>query len=40
MNAVAKLPPGVQVRVSKDGKSGYILRGQMWGTYAREKIEG
>ena len=27
-------------RVSKDGKSGYILRGQMWGTYAREKIEG
>ena len=27
-------------RVSKDGKSGYILRGQMWGTSAREKIEG
>jgi SH3-like domain-containing protein len=27
-------------RVSKDGKSGYILRGEMWGTYAREKIEG
>ncbi|WP_303782918.1 SH3 domain-containing protein [Sandarakinorhabdus limnophila] len=27
-------------RVSKDGKSGYILRGQMWGTGAREKIEG
>ncbi|WP_439546659.1 SH3 domain-containing protein [Sandarakinorhabdus sp.] len=27
-------------RISKDGKSGYILRGQMWGTYAREKIEG
>jgi SH3-like domain-containing protein len=27
-------------RVSKDGKSGYILRGQMWGTYPREKIEG
>lgn len=27
-------------RVSKDGKSGYMLRGQMWGTYAREKIEG
>ncbi|WP_310474722.1 SH3 domain-containing protein [Sandarakinorhabdus sp.] len=27
-------------RVSKDGKSGYILRGQMWGTYTREKIEG
>lgn len=27
-------------RVSKDGKSGYILRDQMWGTYKREKIEG
>jgi SH3-like domain-containing protein len=27
-------------RVSKDGKSGYILRAHMWGTYAREKIEG
>ena len=27
-------------RVSMDGKSGYILRGQLWGTYAREKIEG
>lgn len=27
-------------RVSKDGKSGYILRSQMWGTYQREKIEG
>ncbi len=27
-------------RVSKDGKSGYILRGQMWGTYPRETIAG
>ena len=27
-------------RVSKDGKSGYILRDHMWGTYKREKIEG
>ncbi|OSZ71993.1 hypothetical protein CAP39_01005 [Sphingomonas sp. IBVSS1] len=27
-------------RVSKDGKSGYILRSEMWGTYKREKIEG
>jgi SH3-like domain-containing protein len=27
-------------RVSKDGRSGYILRSQMWGTYPREKIEG
>ncbi len=27
-------------RVSKDGKSGYILRREMWGTYPREKIEG
>ncbi len=27
-------------RVSKDGKSGYILRSAMWGTYPREKIEG
>jgi SH3-like domain-containing protein len=27
-------------RVSKDGKSGYILRAQMWGTYRNEKIDG
>ncbi len=27
-------------RVSKDGKSGYIPRGEMWGTYPAEKIEG
>ena len=26
-------------RVSKDGKSGYIVRDHMWGTYRREKIE-
>lgn len=26
-------------RVSKDGKSGYILRTEFWGTYNREKIE-
>ncbi|MBU6164638.1 MAG: hypothetical protein KGQ52_00745 [Alphaproteobacteria bacterium] len=27
-------------RVSRDGRSGYILREHMWGTYRREKIEG
>ena len=27
-------------RVSKDGKSGYILRNQLWGTYQREAISG
>ena len=27
-------------RVSKDGKSGYIVRDHLWGTYRREKIEG
>jgi SH3-like domain-containing protein len=26
-------------RVSRDGKSGYILRDRLWGTYRREKIE-
>jgi SH3-like domain-containing protein len=26
-------------RVSREGKSGYILRNRLWGTYPREKIE-
>ena len=27
-------------RVARDGKGGYILRSQIWGTYAGERIEG
>ena len=48
--AVWRIAPGAQValvlcdgewcRVARDGKGGYILRSQLWGTYAREKIEG
>ena len=31
---------GLWCRVSKDGKSGYILRSQIWGTYPNEAIGG
>ena len=47
---VWRIAPGAQValvlcdgewcRVACDGKGGYILRSQLWGTYPGEKIEG
>lgn len=31
---------GEWCRVARDGKGGYILRSQLWGTYRGERIEG
>ncbi len=31
---------GLWCRVARDGKGGYMLRAQLWGTYPNERIEG
>ncbi len=31
---------GAWCRVARDGKGGYMLRAQLWGTYQNERIEG